>query len=143
MGGRVGAVDLDARIMAKWYFSDFNVNQLYHIASYRIMQLIFRNRSYWKCSLRRIMTGACYMFCSGRSNNVLLSRFGFGFVLTFMYLPVSYTYTCFIYISHIHISNTYTYLIRIFFEARESCTEGLQWWYVCLFMLLLFVLRSC
>ena len=29
--GGVGVVDLDTRIGAKWYFSDFNVKQLYHM----------------------------------------------------------------------------------------------------------------
>ena len=33
-------VDLDARTVAKWYFSDFNVKQ---ITMCRIMQLILRN----------------------------------------------------------------------------------------------------
>ena len=30
-----------------------------------------------------------------------------------------------------------------FFETCKPYTEGLQWWYVCLFMLLVFVLRLC
>ena len=45
-GGGVGVVDLDARIVAKWYFFDFNVKRLYHMSVCMIMQLIFRNRSY-------------------------------------------------------------------------------------------------
>ena len=81
---------------------------------YRIIQLILRNRSYWKCPLCRIMTGASYMFCLGRLSNVLHSRFGFRFALTFLYLPVI----------HIHISFSQCLTLNPAAGYNSSCLHN-------------------
>ena len=39
----VGVVDFDARIVAKWYFSDLDVKHIYHVLDYATNM---RNRSY-------------------------------------------------------------------------------------------------
>ena len=100
-----------------WQNDIFLILMWINFTIYRIMQLIFRNRSYWKCPLCRIMTGASYMFCLGRLNNVLHSRFGFGFALTF----------------HIHISFSQCLTLRLPVIVCIITTHrrSLQWW-VCL-----------
>ena len=117
MGGRGGGgFDLDARIVAKRYYPDFNVKQLYYMQDYATN--IF--------PLCRIVTGASYMFCLGRLNNVLHSRFGFGFSLTFLYLPVIYIHISFSQCLNSPTGYSSKVCIRFVFETREPRTEGLQ-----------------
>ena len=115
-GGGVGGGGLLTLTLELWQIDIFLILMWNNITICRIMQLIFRNRntnstfllfikitSQWRHYIAQSVLfitctfyfHASYTFCLGRLNNVLHSRFGFGFCLTFL-LPSRY-----IYISHL------------------------------------------
>ena len=71
-----------------WQNDIFLILMWINFTIYRIMQLIFRNRSYWKCPLCRIMTDVLFREIKQRSTFPIWLLFCLNFSV-----PSRYTYT--------------------------------------------------